>query len=110
MPTNKHPVNTLHLVDSIAADVAAARAIMDAAKILAALERARAKAVDGSLATGEGFAGGYTLIDDTLPTLLAHGVNLMDRIEEQSNAIADTALAKVREQVAPASAARAQPH
>lgn len=97
MAGNKGNAKTLDLVDSITRDVAAARAIMDAAKVLTALERALAKAVDGSHVTGEGYADGHTLRDDTLPALLAHGVDLLNQIEDQSNALSQTALAPVRE-------------
>lgn len=85
------------LVDAMDSDLTAARAIMDAAKILTALERAQAKPVGGALQTGEGFADGHTLRDDTLPALLAHGVDLLNRVEKQSAAVSKVALAPVRE-------------
>jgi hypothetical protein len=74
--------------DEITSDLSTARAIMDAAKVLTALERARAKAIDGTLATGEGYANGHLLCDSTLPTLLFHGTQLIDGIEKKFEQVA----------------------
>src|SRR5687768_3816184 len=95
--TRRYSSKVCDLSDSIFRDVAAARAIMDAAKVLTALERVRAKSLDGCLQTGEGMADGHALRDDTLPTLLAHGVELLNRIEAQTEAMSKAAQAPLRE-------------
>ena len=55
----------------------AAAALIDASVVLSALERAPVHTPNGCLQTGESFATGYSVGDDTIPTLLEHSKNLL---------------------------------
>ena len=78
--------------DDLTSNVGAAKAILDAAKVLTALRSARADAQEGCGATGEGWANGFTLRDDTLPTMLAHAVGLLDTVSVKVDLISEAAL------------------
>jgi hypothetical protein len=80
MEAEKHG-NTLGVVDRLQAKCDAVQAILDCAKVLTALERAKATEQEGTLATGEGYADGHVLADASLPALLAHGYFLMRDIQ-----------------------------
>lgn len=77
--------NVNDLSDEITGDLNAARAIMDAASVLIALDHAQAEPLEGTLATGNGFADGYNLSDATLPDLLKHGVNLLESVKRKAD-------------------------
>jgi hypothetical protein len=87
----------LDLSDELTTRCTAARAIMDAAKVLTALRTAIAEPIQGTLATGEGWADGYVLHDRTLPDLLSHGASLMDDIEKGVEEMHRLAIGPVRE-------------
>lgn len=67
--------------DAIARDLEAASAIMDVAKVLAALQRTVTDCTHNELATGAGWAAGHQLEDRSLANLLAHGGDLLRSVE-----------------------------
>jgi len=81
------PKYSIDRFDALTLDLTAAAAICDAAKVLTALERAQADPKNNSLATGEGYAGGYVLRDVSLPDMLWHAEQLIARAMRQAEAI-----------------------
>lgn len=81
-------------------NLAVATAILDAAKVLTALHSARADAKEGSGATGEGYANGFTLRDDTLPIVLDHAIDLLGNVGTEADVINDTMLVRARVAIA----------
>lgn len=67
----------------VAGDLRVVSAILDAARILAAVERLpRLQVPDDVLATGEGFVAGESVGDATAGVLLWHAQQLLDRVLE----------------------------
>ncbi len=89
-------MDKLNAQDSLSMDLTAAAAICDAAKVLTALERAQADAKNGSLSTGEGYADGHVLRDKSLPDMLYHAVQLIERAKRTAEAINETGPVEAR--------------
>lgn len=77
--------------DVLHSDLSAAMAIIDAAAVLTALERAKTIREEGSLITGEGFANGYILRDHSLPAMLKHAVSLVDMARNEADCMREDA-------------------
>jgi hypothetical protein len=86
----------INCFDVLTHDLATARAILDCAKVLVALERAPTSLPtsqpSNAGAIGAGFAGGYTLSDKSLPELLHHGMTLIDLAHNEADLMREKAL------------------
>lgn len=76
--------------DRIAEDLSAAAAIIDCVRILTALEREPIQAGDHSI--GDGYVGGITARDTSIPLALHHALGLIAHAGSLANKIAEYAL------------------
>lgn len=82
------PREAIASMDRITMNLTVARAICDAVKVLAALERTPgAQGGDSDIFTGEGYADGFTVFDATMPSLLHHAATLMSNIKEDAKGL-----------------------
>lgn len=79
--------STIDCIDRINMNASVVRAICDATKLLAALERAVSEQAD----LGEGMAGGFKLCNATLPDLMHHAAELVSAIKEDANTLWEAA-------------------
>lgn len=80
--------SAVDLQDQIHEALEAASAIVDCVRVLASLERSQSipkEHRNGALALGNGFAGGSTVRDASLPDALFHAMGLIDRAKELSD-------------------------
>jgi hypothetical protein len=79
-----------------------ARALADALKVLTALERSVSHGDRPGMATGNGYADGYAVIDATMPDLASHLRGLIEQMEQDANTIREEyeSLAQSRAEVA----------
>lgn len=85
------------LSDEIAINLRGVAAIIDAARILAALERTVVKPEEGSLKTGEGYANGETLRDVSLHDLLYVGLELTHQANEKAEELHQNSMTLFKE-------------
>lgn len=83
-------------INNIHGNLQAAIAIIDCVSVVAALERTRrqseAPGTDGEMQTGDGFAGGYTVSDDSMPTALLHASKLLELVRKDADAVFERAI------------------
>jgi hypothetical protein len=84
--------DALDQINVINENLTTVAAMIDCVRVLSALERTvRAAREDDSLALGDGFAGGHTLHDDSMPAVLHHAMGLLHGANKAADVLFEAA-------------------